>query len=48
MVGRFALPGLWSIAVLIWVLTAAFCRWWLARCEMGPAEAVLRGVSRGV
>lgn len=36
LVGRFALPGLWSIAVLIWALTAAW-----------PAEAVLRGVSRG-
>lgn len=45
--GRFALPGLWGVAAAIWVATAIFCRWWLARYEMGPAEAVLRGVSRG-
>lgn len=47
LVGRFALPGLWGIAVLIWGLTALFCRWWLARFEMGPAESALRSVSRG-
>ncbi|KQN19220.1 hypothetical protein ASE86_11890 [Sphingomonas sp. Leaf33] len=47
LVGRFALPGLWGVALVIWLLTAAFSRWWLARYEMGPAEAMLRGISRG-
>ena len=46
-VGRFDLPGLWMIAVGIWAATAVFCRWWLSRFAMGPAEVVLRMLSRG-
>lgn len=42
LVGRFSLPELWAIAACIWVVTALFCRWWLARFEMGPVERMLR------
>lgn len=42
LIGRFSLPGLWGIAAAIWVATALFCRWWLARFAMGPVERVLR------
>lgn len=41
-VGRFSLPGLWTIAAAMWIATALFCRWWLARFAMGPVERVLR------
>lgn len=42
LLGRFSLPELWGIAACIWVATALFCRWWLARFAMGPVERVLR------
>ncbi len=42
LVGRLSLLELWGIAAAIWVATAMFCRWWLARFEMGPVERVLR------
>ncbi|WP_374945022.1 DUF418 domain-containing protein [Sphingomonas sp.] len=42
LVGRFSLPGLWTITVAMWIATALFCRWWLARFAMGPVERVLR------
>lgn len=53
-VGAWSLPVLWGVAVLIWAATAIFCRVWLARFAMGPAERLLRSfayrepVTRGV
>ena len=47
LVGRFALPGLWGIAAMIWIATALFSRWWLARHPMGPAERALRRIAYG-
>lgn len=47
LVGRFDLWQLWGIAALIWVATALFCRAWLARFSMGPAERLLRGIAYG-
>lgn len=41
-VGAWGLPTLWGVAVLIWAATAIFCRVWLARYAMGPAERLLR------
>ena len=41
-VGAWGLPTLWGIAALIWMATAIFCRAWLARFAMGPAERLLR------
>lgn len=47
LVGAFTLPVLWLIAVGIWAVTAMFCRWWLARFEMGPSEQLLRAAAYG-
>ncbi len=44
-VGAFDFAGLMLAAGLIWIATALFCRFWLARHEMGPAEAFLRAVA---
>lgn len=46
-VGRWGLPTLWGIAALIWIATALFCRAWLARFAMGPAERALRRFAYG-
>ena len=47
LVGAFGLPVLWGIAAGIWVVTALFCRWWLARFEMGPGERLIRAIAYG-
>jgi uncharacterized protein len=47
LVGAFGLPALWGIAVGIWIATAWFCRLWLARFEMGPAERLIRAAAYG-
>lgn len=44
-VGMFGFATLMGISVLIWIVTAAFCRFWLARYAMGPAEAALRAIA---
>jgi uncharacterized protein len=44
-VGAFDFAGLMLAAGLIWIATALFCRFWLARHAMGPAEAFLRAVA---
>jgi len=46
-VGAFGLPALWGIAVGIWIITALFCRAWLARFAMGPAERLIRSIAYG-
>ncbi len=46
-VGQFSLPQLWLIAAGIWLVSAILCRGWLARREMGPAEALLRRIAYG-
>ena len=46
-VGAWGLPTLWGIAALIWMATALFCRAWLARHPMGPAERLLRSFAYG-
>ncbi|MHB8284420.1 MAG: DUF418 domain-containing protein [Caulobacteraceae bacterium] len=45
LVGRFGFAELMLISVGIWIVTGAFCVWWLKRHEMGPAEALLRTVA---
>jgi uncharacterized protein len=47
LVGAFGLPALWGIAAGIWVVTAVFCRLWLARFAMGPAERLIRSIAYG-
>ena len=44
-VGAFGFAALMGICVLVWIVTAAFCRFWLARHAMGPAEALLRAIA---
>ena len=44
-VGAFDFAGLMLTTALIWIATALFCRLWLARHQMGPAEAFLRAVA---
>ena len=46
-VGAWSLPVLWGIAALIWLGSAAFCRAWLNRFAMGPAERALRSFAYG-
>ena len=45
LVGRLSLLELWGVAAAVWVATALFCRWWLARYAMGPVERVLRALA---
>jgi uncharacterized protein len=47
LVGRLTLLELWLIAAGIWTITALFCRWWLARVDMGPGEQLLRAIAYG-
>jgi uncharacterized protein len=46
-VGAWSLPVLWLVAAAIWAATALFCRLWLARFAMGPAERLLRSFAYG-
>lgn len=45
LLGRLSLLELWGVAGAIWLATALFCRWWLARFAMGPVERVLRALA---
>lgn len=47
LVGAFTLAQLWLIAGGIWIVSAIFCRQWLAHHPMGPAETLLRRIAYG-
>lgn len=47
LVGRFGFAQLMGIAVLIWIVQAAFSVLWLRRFSMGPLEWLLRSLTYG-